>query len=74
MMAAGLRLLDVPFLDADIFKQVIMSCTRYLVINFVIFLGYGVTSTFNPLLDCPDGSLNVPDVLIFGACVQVGWC
>ena len=37
-MAAGLRLLDIPFLDENMFKQVIMSCTRDLVINFVIFL------------------------------------
>ena len=36
-MAAGLRLLDIPFLVGNISKQVIMSCTRDIVINFVNF-------------------------------------
>ena len=35
MMADGMRLLDIPFLDGNMFKQVIMYCTRDLVINFV---------------------------------------
>ena len=38
MMAAGLRLLDITFLDGDMFKQVIMFLTRYLFIKFVNFL------------------------------------
>ena len=36
-MAAGMRLLDIPFLDGNMFKQVIMSCTRDIVINFMFF-------------------------------------
>ena len=38
MMDAGLRLFDIPFLDGNMFNQVIMPCTRDLVINFVNFL------------------------------------
>ena len=38
MMSAGLRLLDIPFMGGDMFKQVIMSCTRDIVINFVFIL------------------------------------
>ena len=38
MMATGTRLLDIPFFDGDMFKQVIMSCTMELVISFVNFL------------------------------------
>ena len=38
MMKSGIRLLDIPFLDGNIFKQVIMSCTRDLVINFANIL------------------------------------
>ena len=38
MMASGLRLLDIPFLDANMFKQVIMSCTKDLIVNFVNLL------------------------------------
>ena len=26
MMAAGLRLFDIPFLDRNMFKQIIISC------------------------------------------------
>ena len=37
-MAAGLRLLDIPFLDDNMFQQVIMSCSRDLFINFVSLL------------------------------------
>ena len=36
MMSDGLRSLDIPFLDGNMFKQVIISCTRDLVVNFVI--------------------------------------
>ena len=38
MMDAGMRLLDIPFFDGNMFKQVIVSCKRYLVIDFVNFL------------------------------------
>ena len=38
MMAAGLRLLGIQFMDENMFKQVIMSCIRDLVINFVNLL------------------------------------
>ena len=38
MMAAGLSFLDIPFLDGNMFKKVIMSCNRDLVIGFVNFL------------------------------------
>ena len=34
MMAAGLRLLDIPFLDGNIFKQFIMSCTKDIIVIF----------------------------------------
>ena len=65
-MAAGLRSLDIPFLDGKMFKQVIMSCTRDLVINFVNFsVGYEVTIKSHLLLDCTYGSLDVPDELIY---------
>ena len=37
-MAAGVRLLDIQFLDGDIFKPVIMACTKDLFISFVDFL------------------------------------
>ena len=37
-IAAEMRSLDIPVLDGKMFKQVIMSCIRYLVINFVNFL------------------------------------
>ena len=36
-MAVGVRLLDIPFLNGNMFKKVIMSCTRDIVINFVKF-------------------------------------
>ena len=38
MMAYGMSLPDIPFFDGNMFKQVIMYCTRYLVIDFVNFL------------------------------------
>ena len=38
MMAAGLRSLYIPFLDRNMFKQVIMFFTRDIVINYVNFL------------------------------------
>ena len=37
MMAAGLRYLDIPFLYGNMFKQVIMSCNRNIVINVLNF-------------------------------------
>ena len=37
-MADGLRSLDILFLDGEMFKQVIMSCNRYIVIDFKDFL------------------------------------
>ena len=37
-MTSGLMLLYIPFLDGNMFKQVIMSFTRDLVINFENFL------------------------------------
>ena len=36
-MDAGPRSIDIPFLDGHMFKQVIMSCTRDIVIHFVNF-------------------------------------
>ena len=69
MMASGLRFLDIPFLDRSMFKQVIMSYNRYLVINFMNFLMHGLTSTSHLLLDFLDVSLYVSVVLICGACV-----
>ena len=33
-----------------------------------------MTSTSKSIPDCPDRSLDVPDVLICGTCVQMGWC
>ena len=38
MMTAGLRSFDIPFMDGNMFKQVIMSRTKYLVISFVNLL------------------------------------
>ena len=38
MMDDKLSSLDIPYLDGSMFKKVIMSCTRDLVINFVNFL------------------------------------
>ena len=38
MMADWLMLLDISFLDGDMFKQVIMPFTRYIVIRFVNFV------------------------------------
>ena len=35
MRAANIRLFDIPFLYGNRFKKVIMSCTRYIIINFV---------------------------------------
>ena len=64
MMYDGLRLLGVPFLYGNMFKKVIMSCTRNLVISFWDFVTHGVTSTSHFLLDCPDGYLKVPYVII----------
>ena len=37
-METELRSLDLPFLGGNIYKQVIMSCTKDLVINFVNLL------------------------------------
>ena len=41
MVAAGLGLLDILFLDENMFQQVIMSCTKDIVTKFVDFL-YGM--------------------------------
>ena len=41
MIVDGLGSFEIPFLDANMFRQVIMSCTSDTVINFVI-LFYGV--------------------------------
>ena len=38
MMATVLRLFDIPFLYGNMFKQVITSCTKDIVIIFVNFL------------------------------------
>ena len=38
MVSDGLWSLDIPYFDGNMFSQVIMSCTRYLVINLVNFL------------------------------------
>ena len=35
MVTVGMRPLDIPCLDGDMFKQVLMSCTKDLIINFV---------------------------------------
>ena len=69
MMAAGMRYLDIPFLDGNMFKQVIMYYTRDIVINFVKISRYGVTYTSHSLLDCLYGSPSVPNMIICGACV-----
>ena len=75
MMEAGLKFLDIPSLDGNTFKKVIMDCIRDIIINFFeFFVRYGVTSTSYSLYDCPDGSYDVPNVIIYGACVQMGWC
>ena len=36
-MASGIGSIYIQFLDDNMFKQIIKSCTRYLVINFVDF-------------------------------------
>ena len=41
MIAAGPRSLDIPFLDGNMFRQVTISWTSDIVINFVNFL-YGM--------------------------------
>ena len=66
MIADGLRSLDIPFLDGNIFRKVIMYCTRDIVINFVFFVNHRVTSTSHALLDCLDILLDSPGVLICG--------
>ena len=38
LVVSGLRFLGVPFLDGNMFKQGIIYCNRYIVVNFVNFL------------------------------------
>ena len=35
---------------------------------------YEVTSKYHLLIDCAAEYFDVPDVIICGACVQIGWC
>ena len=72
MMATGMRSLDISvFFYGNMFKQVIMPCNRYLIINFLNFLvRYGLTSTSHLLIDFPDGSLDVPCDYFLRRCVD----